>query len=71
MNEQIIFINNNIDKKRYDDVRFYFKGKELEFNEENLVNELITHPEWKQEIQTQPTITIQILTPKNKIDEKI
>lgn len=44
--EQLTFIENNIDIKRYDDVRAYFKGKELSLTPENLKAELITHPEW-------------------------
>lgn len=44
--EQLTFIENNIDTKRYDDVKAYFKGKELSLTPENLKAELITHPEW-------------------------
>ena len=44
--EQLTFIENNIDIKRYDDVRAYFKGKELTLTPETLKAELITHPEW-------------------------
>lgn len=44
--EQLTFIENNIDIKRYDDVKAYFKGKELSLTPENLKAELITHPEW-------------------------
>lgn len=44
--EQLTFIENNIDIKRYDDVKAYFKGKELSLTPETLKAELITHPEW-------------------------
>jgi len=44
--EQLTFIENNIDIKRYDDVKAYFKGKELTLTPETLKAELITHPEW-------------------------
>lgn len=44
--EQLTFIENNIDVKRYDDVKAYFKGKELSLTSENLKAELKTHPEW-------------------------
>lgn len=44
--EQLTFIENNIDTKRYDDVKAYFKGKELTLTPETLKAELITHPEW-------------------------
>lgn len=32
---------------RYDDVRTYFKGKELDLTEDSLLKNLETHPEWK------------------------
>ena len=44
--EQLTFIEHNIDVKRYDDVKAYFKGKELSLTSENLKAELKTHPEW-------------------------
>ena len=44
--EQLTFIEHNIDVKRYDDVKAYFKGKELSLTPENLKAELTTHPEW-------------------------
>ena len=44
--EQLTFIEHNIDVKRYDDVKAYFKGKELTLTPENLKAELKTHPEW-------------------------
>ena len=44
--EQLTFIEHNIDVKRYDDFKAYFKGKELSLTSENLKAELTTHPEW-------------------------
>jgi len=46
LQEKLLFIENNIDVKRYDDVKAYFKGKELSLTPENLKAELTTHPEW-------------------------
>jgi hypothetical protein len=46
LKERLEFLNNNIEPAKYDDVKAYFKGKELEFNDENLKKELATHPEW-------------------------
>lgn len=46
LKEKMLFIDNNISQKRYDDVRTYFKGKEIELTTENLLKELKTHPEW-------------------------
>lgn len=44
--EQLMFIEKNIDPQRYEDVKTFFKGKELELTTENLLQELETHPEW-------------------------
>lgn len=46
LKQELAFLKNNIDNKKIDDIKIYFKGKELELNEENLINELSTHPEW-------------------------
>jgi len=44
--EENALLKNNIKADRYDDVKAYFKGKELEFNNENLKSAIETHPEW-------------------------
>lgn len=49
--EKMAFMSNNINPAREEDVRAYFKGKGIEFNETNLVNELATHPEWLNVVQ--------------------
>ena len=60
--ENNAFLKNNINPEKYDDVRAYFKGKELEFNEENLVNELTNHGEWLNIAkETTPQTTIKSL----------
>lgn len=46
LREELAFLKNNIDNKKIDDIKIYFKGKELELNEENLINEITSHPEW-------------------------
>lgn len=46
LRQQLTFIKNNIEPSRVDDIKIYFKGKELELNEENLLKELETHNEW-------------------------
>lgn len=78
LREQNAFLKNNINPEKYDDIRAYFKGKGLEFNEEALINELSTHNEWlvqKEEENKPKTTTIttlgadaQLSTPKP--DEK-
>lgn len=46
LTRDIAFIRNNILPERYDDVLAHFKGSDLEFNEEHLVELIKTHPEW-------------------------
>jgi hypothetical protein len=63
LKEKMAFMSNNINPAREEDVRAYFKGKEIEFNETNLVNELATHPEWLnvKEVNEAPQTTIKSL----------
>lgn len=58
--EKVAFMENNINKDKYDDVRTYFKGKGLQFTEDELKRQLETHPEWinKPQETTKPTTTI-------------
>jgi len=49
------FLRNNINPDKYDDIIAYFKGNNVEFAEEQLIEALKTHPEWlkqKTTIQT-------------------
>ena len=68
LNEKIAFLTNNINPSREDDIRAYFKGKGLEFSNENLVNELASHPEWLNVVQTDdtPKTTIKALGVEHK-----
>ena len=63
LKEKMAFLSNNINPAREDDIRAYFKGKEIEFNETNLIKELETHPEWLKvkEVNTAPQTTITSL----------
>lgn len=63
LKEKMAFISNNINPAREDDIRAYFKGKEIEFNETNLIKELETHPEWLKvkEVSNAPQTTITSL----------
>ena len=60
--EKVAFLGNNINPDRYDDIRTYFKGKGLQFTEDELKRQLESHPEWiKQQAPTtnsKPTTTI-------------
>lgn len=71
LRESNLFLKNNINPDRYDDVRTYFKGKELELNADNLANELSSHSEWiaKKGEEAKPKTTIQFMgneSPKEK-----
>lgn len=46
LNEKYLFNTNSIKKDREDDVRTYFKGKELQLTDENIKEALKTHAEW-------------------------
>lgn len=65
LKEANAFMKNNINPNKYDDVRAYFKGKGLEFNEENLVNELQSHGEWVNVVENKPQTTIKVLGTDN------
>lgn len=62
------FLKNNVDESKYDDVKIFFKGKELGINDETLANELLTHPEWlrKEKVDTTPKTTISKLGMEQK-----
>ena len=58
LTREMAFIKNNVSPERYEDIIAYFKGKDLEFNEQELLNQLATHPEWlKQQATTNPQST--------------
>lgn len=46
LKEEKAFKDNKVEPSRYDDIRAYFKGKELELTEDALIESLKTHPEW-------------------------
>lgn len=46
LTQKVLFNTHKISAEREDDVETYFKGKGLEFNDENLKNAIETHPEW-------------------------
>jgi hypothetical protein len=74
LREKIAFLSNNINPDREEDIRAYFKGKEIEFNDDNFIKELGTHPEWLKIMKedTTPKTTIKALGvehTKVKVDE--
>lgn len=63
LKEEMAFIKNNINPERYEDVKAYFKGKDLPFDTESLANELETHPEWLNvvKVDDKPKTTVKIV----------
>lgn len=55
LKERNAFLTKGVNPDREDDIRAHFKGKEIEFNEENLAKELETHPEWLKVIEEDKT----------------
>lgn len=68
LKERLSFLSNGINPDREEDVRAYFKGKEIEFNDENLIKELETHPEWLKVVKEDdtPKTTIKTLGVEHK-----
>lgn len=48
------FLKNNINPEKYDDIITHFKGANIDFSEEQLIEALKTHPEW---LKQQPVTT--------------
>lgn len=57
LREKLLFMENNINPDRYEDIRAYFKGKGLNFDSSNLLNEITTHQEWLKQVPKQTTIS--------------
>ena len=59
------FLRNNISPERYADIRAYFKGSDIPFTEEALLQALATHPEW---VKQQPQVaTIKTLGSESSV----
>ena len=54
MRERLLMIDNNIDPSQVDDLKYYFKGKGIELNDENLKSELTSHPAWVKKVDIKP-----------------
>lgn len=57
LRQELAFVNNNIDQDKKDDILALFKGKGLEFTEENLKELLPKHPEWLKKSENIATIS--------------
>ena len=77
LQKELAFSKNNINLERQEDIMAYFKGKGIDFNNDNLINELSTHPEWLNpvKVEAKPKTTIETLgsdstTEMPKVSEK-
>ena len=63
LSQNYAFLKNNVDESKYDDVKIFFKGKEISLNDKNLAAEIATHPEWlrKEKVDLAPKTTISKL----------
>ena len=50
LNKKYAYKVNNVDENRIADIEAYFKGKGIDIDENTLVQELKTHPEWVKKI---------------------
>lgn len=59
----LAFLRNNINPDRQNDIMAHFKGNGVDFTEENLINELSTHPEWLNPVKVddKPKTTFEII----------
>lgn len=70
--EKLAFIENDINPERVEDVKAYFKGKNIVLDGENLKTELATHPEWKKSevVNNTPVTTIKEMSPTRSINQE-
>lgn len=61
--EKVAFMGNNINPDKYDDIRTYFKGKGLQFTEDELKRQLESHPEWIKQTQQSVNKPVTTVTP--------
>ena len=61
--EKVAFLGNNINPDKYDDIRTYFKGKGLQFTEDELKRQLESHPEWIKQAPVTNNKPITTVTP--------
>lgn len=62
LTKTVAFLRNNINPDKYDDIETYFKGKGLQFTEDELKRQLEHHPEWlNKQVNNKPTTTITTL----------
>lgn len=60
----------NINNDKINDIETYFKGKQLDINEQNLMKELKTHPDWVNQVQTIEHVGVEG-TPAPTVDEAV
>ena len=68
LEKELLFKNSNISSDKIDDVKYFFKGKGIELNAENLTKELETHKEWLSKNET-PNVLIGAFNEKPESKE--
>ena len=63
VNQQLAFVNNNINPNRKADIQAYFKGKRIGVQRRNSETRALTHPEWLKTVSTDkaPKTTLRAL----------
>lgn len=70
LQKELALTSNNIREDKREDVEFYFKGKGLDLNSENLKNELETHKEWLNATKTIETLGTKGQEDKTEMSEE-
>ena len=60
------FLKNNVNPEKYDDIIAYFKGKDIEFSEEELLKAIALRPEWLKPSNIPAQTTIKSLGAEQK-----
>lgn len=69
--ESYYFLKARIKDEKIDDVKTYFKGKEMDFTLENLIEVAKTHPEWlKEEVKGNVVKTFGFNSAKKPVNAK-
>lgn len=71
LTRELAFLKNNVNQTRKEDIMAYFKGKSLDFTEDNLKNEILTHPEWLNPVKVdeKPKTTIATMGSDNSVEK--
>lgn len=66
LNKRYAYKVGNIDENKIADIETYFKGKGIDINENSLMEELKTHPDWVHKVATIKQLGAEVNTPEEK-----